>query len=178
MVASRMRVSCPMIEAELYACLGFSRFVGYSGTAAGYADFFDYGPDKRSHRRQFDALTMHILQQRLTLRVYEIQFSQIQNGSTIPSSRLSRLPALPEFFNPRTRQSALQLEAKFAGAVMQSDLQHPQFLSHAHCRTQKARDHKHIAMDGVVQPTASAQITASGSLWGVICRRIRARAWR
>ena len=80
------------------------------------------GPDEGRHSHQGDALTMHFLQQRLPFGVDEIEIGEIQKSLTVPGSGSRGLPALAEFPDPRAGEPAFQLETKFAGTVVESDL--------------------------------------------------------
>jgi hypothetical protein len=91
-------------------------------TTAGVADFVDDGSDEGRHGHQGRALTVHLLQQRLPLGIDEIEVGEIEYGFAVPGSGLGSPPALAELIDPRAREPAFQLEAKFAGAVVQSDL--------------------------------------------------------
>jgi hypothetical protein len=86
------------------------------------ADFIDDGLNERRHSYQPDTLKVHVFQQGLARGIHKIQLRQIEHRFAIRGGGLRGLPALAEFPDPRSGKSAFQPEAKFAGAVEQSDL--------------------------------------------------------
>jgi hypothetical protein len=69
---------------------------------------------------------MHFSQQRLPLIVDKINILQICHGAPSPGGGLGRMPALPKFLNPGSRQPALQAKPEFLRAIVNRNLEHSQ----------------------------------------------------
>jgi hypothetical protein len=67
---------------------------------------------------------MHVAEQDLTFGIHKIDFTHVEGYRAAMGGGGSGLPALAQFRNPRSRQSAFQTKPQLAGVIVQRDLEH------------------------------------------------------
>jgi hypothetical protein len=93
-------------------------------TATCAADLLQHGADQWRFAQQFHAGGVHLCKYYLTIGIDKIHVRKVHDGPATACGGAGRTPAELEFADPGTRQTALQIQAKFAGGVVKSDLEH------------------------------------------------------